>query len=99
MKHSFSHDLDVETVRGLADKAFASYSETYAAYSPRIEWFDDHRARLGFSVKGMKVSGEFTIGERTLTVSIDVPFVFRLFRKKAVSIVEAELNAWIQRAK
>ena len=99
MKHSFQHDLDFETLRKVADKAFDSYATKYTSYSPQISWIDDRRAKIGFSVKGINIKGELAIAKSTIAVSIEVPFVFRLFKKKAISIVNSELDSWIEKAK
>ena len=34
-----------------------------------------------------------------IELELDVPLLFRPFRKKAISIIEAEVRAWIDRAK
>jgi len=95
MKHVFSHGSQIETVRRAAQAAWEHYAVRFEKYDPQLQWIDDLSARFGFSVGGKKLKGKIDIGPARIHVAMDVPFVFNLFKKRAVAIVEKEIRQWI----
>ncbi len=99
MKHSVSHDLGQEKAKQVAEAAFKSYSERYSQYSPTYNWVSDNKAQLSFSVKGMKLNGVAEVHPNSIDMDLDVPFVLRPFKGKALDIIEKEIKSWIVKAK
>lgn len=99
MKHQVAHDLPVPLARKAVNKAFESYSQRFADYNPTLEWVDDRHAKAGFSVKGIKLKGGFEILDKAIGLELDVPFVFRVFKKKALDVIEEEVSEWVAKAK
>lgn len=99
MKHQVPHDLDEQTARKVADKAWESYSTRFAQYDPRINWVTDKRAEVGFSAKGIKLKGTLEILPKAIEMDLDVPFLLRPFKKKAMSVIDEEVRKWIGKAK
>ena len=99
MKHSISHDLDAATARRVAERALSSYQTRFPDADPRVTWTDAKTAELQFKIKGVKLSGTVVLQAKTIEVELDVPLLFRPFRKKAISVVEQEILKWIAEAK
>lgn len=99
MKHQIPHDLDVTVAKQVAVRAFEAYQKKFADYSPKIQWVGDRDARIEFRVKGLKLEGSIGIQPRAIELELDVPFVFRLFKNKAVGVIEREVRTWIDKAK
>lgn len=99
MKHTITHDLSDELARKAAHKAIDSYSERFSDYDPRVDWRDEDHATFSFQAKGIKLSGELAMRQNTIDVEMKVPFAFKLFQKKAISVIDAEITDWIARAK
>ena len=99
MKHAIVHDLDASTAKKATLRAFAEYSARYPEYAPELRWLDERRANVSFSPKGIKIGGTLTVGERSVDLDLDVPFLLRIFQKKAVDIIDREVRIWIGKAK
>lgn len=99
MKHSVPHDLDPEQARLVTDKALHAYKERFAEYNPEVRWQDDTHAEVQFKAKGVTLKGMFELLPGKIAMEMDVPFVFKLFQKKAIEVVEREIQEWIGRAK
>ena len=99
MKHQISHDLDEKTAKQVADRAFEAYQKRFVDYQPRMNWVGDKDANIEFSVKGLKLGGTIGIRPRAIELDLDVPFVFRLFKSKAIDVIEREVRNWIEKAK
>jgi hypothetical protein len=91
MKHAVSHDLGQEKAKQVAQAAFESYRERYAHYDPKATWVNDRRAEITFSVKGISLND--------IEMELDVPFLLRPFKGKALSVIEEEIKRWIAKAK
>ena len=98
MKHSISHTLPIETARKVARVAFDAYKKKFSEYNPTIDWKSDDEAKIGFNVKGMSIGGGIGLRPNAIDIDMKVPFAFKLFEKKAVSVVESEFRKWIGRA-
>jgi hypothetical protein len=99
MKHVVPHDLDPETARRVADRAWASYSERFAKYAPTIRWITPDLAEVGFSAKGIDLTGSIELRPREIAMELEVPFLLRIFKGRAIAIIEAEIRKWIAAAK
>ncbi len=99
MKHTISHDLDIETARKATDRAVAEYSERFAKYSPQFNWVDDRRGKMAFTAKGITLTGDIELREGAIDVDLDVPFMLKPFRKKALDVVEGKVREWVLKAK
>lgn len=99
MKHVMPHDLSPELAKLAAERAFASYREKYANYNPVLTWISDERAKASFSAKGVTLNGTVELLPKSIAFDLDVPFLLRPFKKKAMDIMDRELNHWIAKAK
>jgi hypothetical protein len=99
MKHAIKHDLERETARKALRKAFESYKERFAKYDPTADWVNDDKANIGFSAKGMKLDGTVELTDDAVLMELDVPFILKPFKGKALGIIEEEIQKWVQKAK
>jgi hypothetical protein len=99
VKHEVAHDLSVPLAKAAVNKAFESYSQRFAEYKPTLTWVSDRTAKAGFTVKGISLKGGFEVGEKTIGLELDVPFVFRIFKNQALGVIEKEVAAWVAKAK
>ena len=99
MKHLIHHDLEAGLAKAVADRALQSYRERFAEYEPRVEWVGERDARIEFRVRGFRLRGGIVVQPRTIELELDVPFLFRLFRSRAIEVIEREVRYWIGRAK
>ena len=99
MNHTIEHDLDTPTAKKVADKAFESYKQRFADYHPTMQWTNDHQAQIGFNAKGVKLAGTMELADKHIDVDLDVPFLLRPFRGKAIEVIDDEVKKWIDKAK
>jgi hypothetical protein len=99
MKHRVRHDLGQAESKKVAEAALKSYSERFAQYSPSYRWVTDHRANLGFSAKGISLSGSLEILVDGFDLDLEVPFLLRPFKGKAIGVIEEEIRHWVQKSK
>jgi hypothetical protein len=99
MKHQIAHDLDSSLAKEAAVRAFEAYQQRFANYKPTMQWDNDKKARIGFSVKGVKLEGSIEIVPRAIELDLDVPFLFRPFKGKALEVIEKEVRNWLTKAK
>lgn len=99
MKHVVRHDLGQEQAKRVALAAIAAYSERFAKYSPEATWLDDRRARISFNVKGMSLSGTLQVNPNDIEMDLDVPFMLRPFKGKALGVIEEQVKKWVDKAK
>ncbi|HWP06658.1 MAG TPA: polyhydroxyalkanoic acid system family protein [Polyangiaceae bacterium] len=99
MKHSVSHDLGQERAKQAAEAAIKSYGQKFAKYNPQTRWVNPNRADISFTVKGISLSGAIEVQEKTIDLDMDVPFLLRPFKNQALSVIEAEIREWIDKAR
>ena len=99
MKHSISHDLNLADAREVADKALESYQAKLAKYEPKVDWVSEKRADISFKAKGISISGYIELADKAMDVDLDVPFILRPFKAKAISVIEEEVNDWVDKKK
>ena len=98
-KHRILHDLDHDLARRVARRALETYRDQFPDLEPGGEWLDSDRARLWFTAPGAKIEGRVHVLTDAIELELDVPFLFRPFRKQAVRVIEAEVQEWISRAR
>ncbi|MEM1415845.1 MAG: polyhydroxyalkanoic acid system family protein [Myxococcota bacterium] len=98
-QHDVPHDLSFELAKKATEKAFAAYAARFEEYAPTAEWTSERHADVSFTVKGMTLKGALDIKESAIGMELDVPFIFKPFRKKALEIIEREVVEWIAKAK
>ena len=99
MKHAVPHDLGKDKAKQVTEAAFASYQRKLAKYDPQTRWVSDRRAVISFSVKGITMRGALEVTDSSIDMELDVPFLLRPFKGKALGIIEAEIRAWLAKAK
>lgn len=99
MKHIIEHDLDMKRLRKATQKAMDAYSERFAKYNPQARWIDDDNAVISFSAKSVELEGNLALRPEEIELQLDVPFVFRVFRKKAIDIIDSEIKTWLEKAR
>lgn len=98
MKHVMPHDLAPDLARQVAERAFDAYREKYGRYSPTLTWVTDTRAEASFNAKGILLKGSIELEPHAIAFDLDVPFVFRIFKGRAIAIMERELEHWTDKA-
>jgi hypothetical protein len=98
MKHVVRHDLELGLAKKAAERALEAYSNRFHEHGPTVCW-NGEKADIRFAVKGITLCGSVEVDAHTFALSLDVPLLFRVFRKKAIDIIETEIKRWIERAK
>lgn len=99
MKHEIRHDLSLELAKKAIDKAMEAYGERFKEYNPEFAWKNDTAARLGFKAKGVRVDGTIEIAGPNILVDLDVPFILRIFKGKAIDVIDREVKKWVEKAR
>ena len=99
MKHTVPHDLPPDLARKAAEAAIRSYTERFSEYHPTVQWLNDRLAEVAFKVKGVALKAQVELHENAIAADMDVPFLLRVFQKKATEIIEGEIQKWIGKAK
>jgi len=98
MKHHVPHTLGQPKAKQIAIQALDSYQKRFAEYAPQREWVSEYVAKIGFSVKGVKLAGSIEVLSNAFELDLDVPFLLRPFKGKALSVIEEEIKKWIAKA-
>jgi hypothetical protein len=99
MKKSFEHGLSQERAKKVTQHAIDRYTEKFSKYNPEAEWVSDTRAEVSFSAKGVTLEGSFELTDDDIVMEMDIPFLLKPFKGKAVQVVEDEINKWVEKAK
>ncbi len=99
MKHTIDTGLGLELSKKAIGKAMEEYNARFAEYNPRFEWTTDTRGEFGFKAKGVSLGGTIVVRDQKVDVDMDVPFLFRIFQGKAMSVIEEQVRMWVERAK
>lgn len=99
MKHSVPHDLGKEAAKRAAIAAFDAYKARYAKYNPTATWTTDDRADISFTAKGITLKGVLEVQPKSIDMDLDVPFLLRPFKDRAMSTINQEITQWIGKAK
>lgn len=98
VKHVIPHTLSPELARKVTDKAFETYAEKFQSYSPTAEWVSDTKSNIGFQAKGIKLNGNIELKPKAVELELDVPFLLRPFKDRAIKIIDKEIREWITKA-
>ena len=98
LKHEIRHPLSLELAKKAIDKAMEAYSARFADYNPRYEWKRENMGQLSFRAKGVSVEGEIEIVDDKIFVELEVPFILRIFKGKAMEVIDTEVKKWIEKA-
>lgn len=99
MKHSVPHDLEPDLARKTAERALESYAAEFRDFSPTVTWSSADRAEVSFSAKGVAVKGSLEVGSDAYMLQLKVPLLLRVFERRAVAVIEREIQEWVARAK
>ena len=99
MKHVIEHDLSDDLAKRATERAYETYRERFEKYNPTATWVTDRRAEVGFEAKGIKLQGSIALEPGQIELELKVPFAFKIFQKRALQIIEEEIEAWIARAR
>ncbi|HHH29799.1 MAG TPA: hypothetical protein ENK57_15845 [Polyangiaceae bacterium] len=99
MKHVMPHDLSTEVAKKVADHAFDAYRQRFADYNPTLTWKSDTKAEASFRAKGISLGGTIELRRGEIVFEMKVPFVLRVFEKKALEVMQRELDYWVTKAK
>ena len=99
MEHRVKHDLGKDLAKKATVAALAAYSQRFSEYQPKSTWTGEYTAKVNFNVKGMSLDGKFEVADREITMDLDVPFLLRPFKAKALDVIEREITEWCARAK
>lgn len=98
MKHQVPHALAQSKAKDIAIQALDSYQKRFAEYDPYCDWVSEYVAKIGFSVKGVKLTGSIEVLPSAFELDLDVPFLLRPFKGKALAVIEEEIKRWIAKA-
>jgi hypothetical protein len=99
IKHEIHHGLELPLARKAIDKAMEAYAQRFAEYNPTFSWRDDTHANLAFKAKGVSVAGEIEIDGPKIFVDLEVPFILRIFKGKAIEVIDREVKKWVEKAR
>ena len=99
MKHQIHHGLSLPLAKKAIDKAMDAYSARFSEFNPTFAWSNETKGRLGFRAKGVKVEGDIEIQGPEIYVELEVPFILRIFKGRAIEIIDREVKDWVGRAR
>lgn len=99
MKHIIKHGISLELAEKATRKALESYQERFAEYNPQVDWQSEQKAAVSFGVKGVTLDGDIEVDANDIAIGMKVPLLLRPFKKKAITVVEEEIQKWVARAK
>jgi hypothetical protein len=99
MKHVIKHDLDMDLVKKATHHAMDAYAARFAKYDPEANWNTETNATIRFTAKGVTLEGTLDLRPKEIELQLDVPFVFKMFQKKAVGIIDSEITEWLGKAR
>ena len=99
VQHRIPHDLDLDLARRVTRKALESYRAQFPQFKPTGEWVTADHARIAFSPPGATLRGELHVHVGHIDLSLEVPLLFRPFRKQAIEVIEGEVREWIAKAR
>jgi hypothetical protein len=99
MRHEVTHGLGLELAKKVVRAATESYAVRFAKYSPKTSWVSETKANVSFSVPGGDLSGSLEVKSDVVIFELDIPFLLRPFKGRAIDIVEGEIKIWIEKAK
>jgi hypothetical protein len=99
IRHLLSHDLDPTQSKGVIDAAFGFYRTRYPRAEISLLWQSDQSATLCFKARAITLKGTIVLRPGGIELALDLPFIFRVFQKRALRLIDNEANQWVQRAR
>ncbi|MEM9452914.1 MAG: polyhydroxyalkanoic acid system family protein [Myxococcota bacterium] len=100
MKYSVQHGLpDRNRVRVVVEKAYAAYEERLSDYKPQLDWGQEDRATIGFTVMSQSINAVVEFDDDELRIDGKVPLLFKPFQKKIESVLSTEMEKWLEKAR
>lgn len=99
MKHVIRHGVSQAQAKHAIETAIEAYSRKFPEYHPHSTWKSENKAEVSFKVKGMTLTTVIQITPETIESDMDVPFLFRPFKSRALNVIEREVQKWLARAK
>ncbi|MBZ0121096.1 MAG: polyhydroxyalkanoic acid system family protein [Sandaracinaceae bacterium] len=99
IKHEIHHGLSLELARKAIDKAMEAYGARFVDYDPRFDWKTEVLGQFSFRARGVGVEGEIEIIGPEIYVDVEVPFILRIFRGKAIDVIDREVRKWVEKAR
>jgi hypothetical protein len=99
MKHVIRHGVNQAQAKQAIETAIEVYTRKFPDYHPRTQWKSDTKAEVSFKVKGMTLTTTIEIKPETIESDMDVPFLFRPFKSRALKVIDSEVEKWLARAK
>ncbi len=99
MKHSVAHDLPLDAAKQMAIEAIDGYTKKFIDYNPSVTWLSEQVAEVSFKAKGVTLKGTFEVLADRIDIDMEVPLLLRMFRQKAIDVIEREILRLVQRAK
>lgn len=97
-RHVVQHPLSVERAREVTQQAFEHYRERFARYRPELRWLAPYEAEVSFAVGGYALHASLELVPGAIALELDAPSVLRVFRSRAIAVVEREVQHWIEQA-
>jgi hypothetical protein len=98
MRHSIKHALSPEQLRLAVSKFAEVYCQRFQEYGTTAEWKTEDRMEVQFKVKGIRLSGALDLRPDEISIDMDVPLPFHLFRSRAVKTIEETVQPWLDQA-
>lgn len=101
MDHVIKTGLDVETQKTTLDQAFAEQTKKYPQYSPTFKWTGETEGLFSFKpTPSMEIEGKVLVSENEIGIKFTkLPFLAKMFKGKAIELVEKEVQVWVEKAK
>ncbi len=97
IEHAITHGLGAEKAKALVERTFAHYASRFERFEPRLSWTTPTTASFGFTAMGVALSGDLRVEAERFVVRLELPFLLRPFRDRAVERVEREVRALLAR--
>ncbi|NOX92485.1 MAG: hypothetical protein GXP18_08570 [Gammaproteobacteria bacterium] len=97
MKQRVQHNIGKEKAILATKAALQSYERKFSEYNPSTRWVSDIKAEISFRISSAKLYGSLVVHEREIDLHLDVPFLLRPFKNKALGIVEKEILLWVRK--
>ncbi|MFT6397619.1 MAG: hypothetical protein ACJAYU_002373 [Bradymonadia bacterium] len=92
------HELNPTRARQATEKALESYGERFSDYLPTADWVRDNRCEISFTVRGKTLDGAMELHPGEVHLELDVPFLLRPFKNRALGVIKDQIEIWIARA-
>ncbi|MED5373183.1 MAG: polyhydroxyalkanoic acid system family protein [Myxococcota bacterium] len=99
MKHRIPHDLGQELARKATQRALETYRDEFPEVEPEGRWLSPDRAEIAVTLAGKRLRANLDVLKDAVDIDMDVPLVFRPFRKQAIAVIEKEILVWIEKAR